>query len=259
MMRTLLKSIDAELSRIPFGHTLGLFCEIQGLKGNRYLSARGGAGAAALNTNGYTHCASDLSVTAIGGLVGVLDALERQRDTGVADPRLAWAEPYLVNAPETVRLSMPPQPMPEPVNSSVQFLLSRLPGVVGVEVQNLGMTLYRNRATQNRRTISADWHFDRRPTDWLRMFVYLSEVDGDSGPFQFIDLSNSKRLTRAGFKRGSGEWQQRVQDDATTNKLLGLPGSALVINVERLLHRAGIPAPGRHRDMLEIIFKPRVN
>jgi hypothetical protein len=258
-MRALLKLIDAELSRITFGHTLGLYCEILGLKGNRHLSASGGAEAAALNNNGYIHCASNLSGTGIDGLVGVLDALERQRDSGITDPQLAWAEPYLVSTPETVRLSMPPQPMPEPVNSNVQFLLSMLPGVVGVEVQNLGMTLYRNRATHNRRLISADWHFDRRPTDWLRMFVYLSEVNGDSGPFQFIDLSNSKRLTRAGFKRESDEWQQRLQDEAMINKLLGLPGSALVINVERLLHRAGIPVPGRHRDMLEIIFKPRAN
>jgi hypothetical protein len=258
-MRAFLKSMDAELSRIPFGHTLGLFCEIQGLKGNRYLRVSGGAGAAALNINGYIHCASDLSATAISDLVGVLDALERQRDSGITDPQLTWAEPYLVSAPETVRISMPPLPMPEPVNNNVQFLLSRLPEIVGVEVQNLGVTLYRNRATHNSRTISADWHFDRRPTDWLRMFVYLSEVDGDSGPFHFIDLNNSKRLTRAGFKRGSNEWQERLQDEATINKLLGLPGSALVINVERLLHRAGIPAPGRHRDMLEIIFKPRAN
>jgi hypothetical protein len=259
MLRTLLKAMDSELSRLPYGHTLGLYCEWQGYRGNRLLRTSATPGARALESDGYFSCHSGLPEPAIAQLVGVLDRLEEQRDSGVADPEIAWTVPYLVAKPETVRLDLPPDGLPEEVMLWVRYVTSRLPAALGVDPLAIGITLYRNRATQDRRLISADWHFDRRPTDWLRYFIYLSNVDSDAGPFQFIDLPHSRQLTRQGFRRQSPSWQSRVEASSGIHRLLGDAGSGLVINVERLLHRAGIPAPGRHRDMLEIIFKPRVD
>jgi hypothetical protein len=164
--------------------------------------------------------------------------------------------PTLVLRPNTVRLSAEPDIPPGPITTAAATIQAQLTGELGVPIESLGTTLYRNRQTEDAHSISADWHFDRRPTDWMRAFIYLSDVEEDCGPFHFFDRSQSAALCRQGFRRKSAAWQDRVEGLEGFRRLTGPAGSGLLANAERILHRAGNPAPGRHRDMFEFIFRP---
>lgn len=104
---------------------------------------------------------------------------------------------------------------------------------------------------------SEDWHCDRRSTDVLKLFVNLSDVTEDDGPFHILSRDETGRLAR----RWAGERFDYVRADASVDademtKATGPAGTALLCNTELCYHRAGIPAPGHQRDIVQFQFKP---
>jgi hypothetical protein len=102
------------------------------------------------------------------------------------------------------------------------------------------------------------WHFDQRPVDVCKLFVNLTRVTPEDGPFTIATAEASRRLLRtaafrgrtdADFELADGQWR-----DGAVAQLLGPPGSAMLCNTQICLHRAGVPAPGRHRDLLQLVF-----
>src|SRR5262249_10466870 len=45
------------------------------------------------------------------------------------------------------------------------------------------------------------WHFDDQVADGMRLFVYLSDVTADHGPFQCFDRAYSRFILRKGFSK----------------------------------------------------------
>ena len=103
---------------------------------------------------------------------------------------------------------------------------------------------------------SDDWHCDGRRTDYIKLFVALSEITEDDGPFHIIDKQETKTLFRRGFDRSDPEWQRKVWEQASVTKMTGPPGTAMIANTNTSLHRAGHPEKGRVRDIALVQFAP---
>lgn len=257
MLRNKIATLDGLLTQFFTGTTVGTYCEIKGRAGNKAFDRSRARAAGTVRTEGAIGFAPGLSDHTIGTLVKILDDFETLRDTGEQSVAIeSWMLPALTLRADTVRLSAEPSEVDGGVRSAEAEVLKALENELGLSIERLGITLYRNRSTDDVRILSADWHFDRRPTDWMRAFVYLSDVDPDCGPFHYFSRRQSTAFCRRGFRRVSPEWQRRVEQSGSFRKLLGARGAGLIANAERILHRAGVPAADRHRDMFEVIFRP---
>ena len=102
------------------------------------------------------------------------------------------------------------------------------------------------------------WHFDLRPTDIAKLFVNLSDVEEDCGPFHIISYPRSRELVQKGYnnRENYGLPDSVMDDPAHIVKAVGPAGTGLFSNTELCLHRAGIPAPGKSRDIVQFQFVP---
>lgn len=98
----------------------------------------------------------------------------------------------------------------------------------------------------------------------LNLFVYLSEVKLENGPFTFYDIPNSKIINRKYiatiFKRlnlRTYDLVCKLEEQFAVNVGLMKPGEALVIDNQKCLHRAGFCTAG-YRDILEIVFRQKL-
>ncbi len=105
---------------------------------------------------------------------------------------------------------------------------------------------------------SNHWHCDNRSTEFLKIFVCISDVTEDNGPFHCIPPQRTKELIKKGF--GTREDYnlpiEEIEDPKYLVKAIGKVGAAYFANPQMCLHRASNPAPGKHRDIVHIVFGP---
>lgn len=104
------------------------------------------------------------------------------------------------------------------------------------------------------------WHVDGRTTDHLKLFVLFSDTTERDGPMHVLSKEESKRIVKMnnGFDRREdgipGEFiEQNARD---IERFTGQPGSVMIANTQKILHRAGHPEPGRDRDLLMFYLAP---
>lgn len=108
---------------------------------------------------------------------------------------------------------------------------------------------------------SNQWHCDRYPTSWLRLFVYLSDgVTRETGAFRCHPIPSTKRIIRSGgYLRRSlmtETVRQSLEDESNVVYFEGDAGASCLANAMTCLHRAGVPRPGYERDILALTFSP---
>lgn len=108
---------------------------------------------------------------------------------------------------------------------------------------------------------SNQWHNDRYPTSWVRMFVYLSDgVTRETGAFRAHPIPHTKRIIRSGgyFQRSRilAHAKAALEDESSIFYFEGDAGAACLSNAQLCLHRAGVPRRGYARDMLAFTFRP---
>jgi ectoine hydroxylase-related dioxygenase (phytanoyl-CoA dioxygenase family) len=81
-------------------------------------------------------------------------------------------------------------------------------------------------------------------------------VTEDHGPFHILPLSQSHKLAKQRAGRFSPEKLDQFVEAEHVIKCVGSAGTALLCNTELCWHRAGIPAEGNHRDIVQFQFKP---
>jgi len=108
---------------------------------------------------------------------------------------------------------------------------------------------------------SGNWHCDRSPPDRVKLFVLLSDVDENCGPFHILSKADTRRMVKEyGFANNRretmgapggyiDEWADSVK------RLTGVPGTAAFANTVECMHRAGLPEEGCHRNLLQFEFK----
>jgi hypothetical protein len=97
----------------------------------------------------------------------------------------------------------------------------------------------------------------------LNLFMYLSEVKPENGPFTYYHPEQTVRINRHFigelFRRGNlrtHELVQQIEALIPPQQLLLLPGEAAVLDNQVCLHRAGFCSSG-HRDILAIDIMPK--
>ncbi len=111
-----------------------------------------------------------------------------------------------------------------------------------------------------REVISDHWHNDEDPTNELRIFIYLTDgVTRDTGALRYHSIESTREIMRSGyFRRGHiyGEARRMVDDPERVHYFEGGAGSVSLFNPEICLHRAAIPKPGSHRDIVQFTVYP---
>jgi len=111
---------------------------------------------------------------------------------------------------------------------------------------------------QTTETFSDRWHCDERTIDFFKLFVILSDVTDDDGPFHIMTIPRVKELIDLGFGNRSN-YKLPIDDIEEENNLIratGNAGTALLCNTEFCLHKAGIPKKGHVRDIIQFQFVP---
>jgi hypothetical protein len=102
------------------------------------------------------------------------------------------------------------------------------------------------------------WHNDSGPTSMLAIFVLLNAVDSDGGPTSAINIPATKDIIRSGYasRKEAGQMTADIEANPHRVEMTGPAGTIMFVNVARCLHRAGIPAEGRHREWLQFRLFP---
>lgn len=95
------------------------------------------------------------------------------------------------------------------------------------------------------------WHYDK-VVDFrnIQLFVLLQDVSEDEGPFEYIAEPDEYNLMASVLRRDNSDFSARK------SKLTGKRGDTLLFSTGSTPHRAGVPAPGRHRDIFSVAFFP---
>lgn len=91
------------------------------------------------------------------------------------------------------------------------------------------------------------WHYDDNPKGILKIFIYCSQQDKDTGAFTFINLKKSEKIKREGFFTYTTEDRVKSQakflnkiSKSDINIASGEEGSILVFQ-NNIIHRGSLP------------------
>lgn len=125
--------------------------------------------------------------------------------------------------------------------------------------------IYRSLVSRQPEQISWLWHYDNHPDEVLKVMVYLTDVDEDSGPFEYLlnpatgkpmKMKPIPNLVRPFIETRISPLQVREYARAgyAPFKLLGKKGTTCLFS-ENIIHKANI-ANIRHRDVVVIQVRP---
>lgn len=103
---------------------------------------------------------------------------------------------------------------------------------------------------------SDSWHCDSRTTDTLKLFVLLSDVTEDHGPFQILPRDYTVELVEEGYQRNREAMPDEFVDEERVMKATGPAGTAMLCNTTTCFHRAGHVGEGNIRDIIQFQFEP---
>jgi len=107
---------------------------------------------------------------------------------------------------------------------------------------------------------SSKWHCDGANTEEITLFINLSDVKEKNGPLHIQSFERTKELIKLGFKtRQDPDLPLNVIDDQKyVVKHMGPPGSTILANSSKCMHKAGIPEAGVLRDIMQFRIDPSI-
>ncbi|MCG2667807.1 hypothetical protein ACFPFP_12690 [Bradyrhizobium sp. GCM10023182] len=120
-----------------------------------------------------------------------------------------------------------------------------------------GVYFYRIVPTPTKPQSSFLWHLDNCPGPEIKLMVYLDDVTNDTGAFRLKKKALTDQLRSKGFRNRNQI--QRVQADlengATTEIIEGPPGTRILFENGKVLHKATSPLR-EHRDVVSFVILP---
>jgi hypothetical protein len=109
------------------------------------------------------------------------------------------------------------------------------------------------------------WHYDNHPAEVLKLMIYLTDVDDETGPFEYCRHQKTlKPLKCAPITPLYGD--SRVREDAVrehtasgyeTCRVTGPQGTMILFD-DNVLHRANMPSRS-YRDVVVFQFRPSIS
>ena len=103
---------------------------------------------------------------------------------------------------------------------------------------------------------SDSWHCDGMVTDVVKLFVNLSDVTEDDGPFHILSRDASRQLVNDGYERNRDAMPDRHVDEEHVTRATGPAGTAMICTTWNCFHRAGHIEAGNTRDIIQFQFVP---
>jgi hypothetical protein len=122
-------------------------------------------------------------------------------------------------------------------------LLSIVENYLGLPVAYHGSYFRRDIANNVQRKTRL-WHKDVEDPNFIKMIIYLHDVDEDGGAFQYIPKKLSRDVCRTlKYKYGhiSDNVMQKVGDSSIWKTCTGSAGTVIIANTGDILHRGKIP------------------
>jgi hypothetical protein len=259
-MKSSIKRIDRFFSKYFTGSTIGLYPELVGIKGWVKLHFSKSMMAQDITNNGLTQCNGVLEGCDIEYFKNILNGLETGVDSIKIDENstIKVCDLNIVKNSATLKVLNADFVLNKINLSAMKNIRKMIQRELLIDVEIVNIMVWRNYSTSNPTLFSGDWHFDRRPTNLLRLFVLLEDVSHNQGPFRYYPKKDSKRITRKGFLREDKKWQTTLNAEDKKRKIgefIGLKGDGVIVDTQHLLHRAGVPEQGNTRDMMQILIK----
>ena len=123
---------------------------------------------------------------------------------------------------------------------------------------------YRNLANNQKPVVSWLWHYDNHPREIIKVMIYLTDVNEDTAPFEYLrSKSTLKPVHAPSLTPGYAYSDSRIPDDTIRQyldngfesyKVTG-PRGTIIIFDNNYLHRATIPKIN-YRDVIVVQFRP---
>jgi hypothetical protein len=109
---------------------------------------------------------------------------------------------------------------------------------------------------QNYDVYSNVWHQDSHDGDMLlKIFILLSDVGPDDGPFMYLDRNQTKKYWNELRDRWSFSKFKQIPVIPGEQRAIGKKGDFLIVNTANCMHRASVP--NEKRDMAQITLYPK--
>ena len=158
---------------------------------------------------------------------------------------------------------MSPKNIPELAGLLNDDIIDLIEQCYGSHFEVMSVYCWRNyhvpsKVVEETETFSDRWHCDKQNTDFLNLFVLLSDVTEEDGPFHIQPTDRTKYLIKKGFgnRHNYNIHPELLEDPKYVTKATGPAGTSLLCNTSLCFHKAGIPNQGRFRDILQFRFSP---
>lgn len=125
-----------------------------------------------------------------------------------------------------------------------------------------GVYCYRNVHRNAQLRSSWIWHYDNDPKEYLKIMIYLTDVCENSGPLGILLDQNNQAIKMKTGKVDYSSWEvrnSRFGNDFVkpnkTHRVVGKKGLVCLFD-SNIVHRAEVPKPGYHRDVIVFYMKP---
>jgi hypothetical protein len=127
----------------------------------------------------------------------------------------------------------------------------------GSHFKIFGIYFYRTSPTPSKPQSSFLWHLDNCPGPEIKLMIYLDDVKADTGAFRFKNKTLTNAIRAKGFRNRNQirKVQSDLEDPSTTNTIEGPPGTRILFENGKVLHKATSPLRG-HRDIATFVIIP---
>ena len=129
--------------------------------------------------------------------------------------------------------------------------------------------IYRNICTQKEKLSSWLWHNDNSVNEQLKIMVYLTDVDGESGPLNVLVKNNLPLKLKSSKISPDNLGQPKFLGSRIPDEFISMSKSSgweqypikrekgtYILFDQNMIHKATIPKHGKYRDVLIFNFRP---
>jgi hypothetical protein len=140
--------------------------------------------------------------------------------------------------------------------------------VFGSHIHCSAIHIYRNIPTDSPKVSSWLWHYDNNPKEAVKLLIYLTDVEEDTGPFELLEHDNDYVKIQTS-RTGHDHWlppyipQSRIPENIMNDfinqgyektKIIGSKGTALFFD-NNIVHKANVPTRA-YRDVVIFNIRP---